>query len=65
MYNPLLYIVENWDTEEIIMIFESEAYRQAWLDLNVIFCDNAAYLKNGTRISIYEARLSSFSVRSA
>lgn len=61
MNNPLLYIVENWDTDEIIMIFNDEDSRQAWLDLNVVNTDDGGYLKDGTKISIYETHLRSFS----
>ena len=48
------YIVENFNTCEVIAIFESEEGRQAWIDENVSFVDHAGYMKDGTRISIYE-----------
>lgn len=44
------YIVENWDTEEIIAVFDTEEQRELWL-LNY---STEGYLADGTKISIYE-----------
>lgn len=43
------YIVENWDTEEVIATFKTEEERQRWIDSNV----TEGYMGD-VRISIYE-----------
>lgn len=44
------FIVENWDTDEIIAEFQTYEEREAWLEENVI----DGYTKDGIRVSIYE-----------
>ena len=48
------YIVENWITEEIIAVFDTEDARQKWLDENCDYCSDGGYLSDGTKVSIYE-----------
>lgn len=48
------YFVENWLTEETIMVFDSEQSRQKWMDENVNYCSDGGFLDDGTKISIYE-----------
>ena len=44
------FIVENWDTDEIIKEFETSEEREIWLKENVI----DGHMANGIRVSIYE-----------
>ena len=54
------FIVENWDTEEVIKTFGTEEARAAWIAENVrllrdrYYNDVGGYLADGTRISVYE-----------
>ena len=48
------YIVENWLTEEVLKVFESEEDREEWIRDNVMFLSDGGFLDDGTRISIYE-----------
>ena len=51
------YIVENWVTEEIIKIFNSEEERQKWINDNCISFSDGCYINDTeTKISIYETR---------
>jgi len=49
------YYVENWDTDEIIAVFDTSKEREDWIKKNVIIrpCDGA-YMEDGTHIAIYE-----------
>lgn len=44
------FIVENWETEEIIAEFNTHEEREAWLENYV---DNG-HMMDGTRVSIYD-----------
>lgn len=48
------YIVETWLTEEIIAVFDSEEEREMWLNDNVNYFSDGAFLDDGTQIGIYE-----------
>ena len=48
------YIVENYLTEEIIKVFDTEEDRKQWLKDNVNRYSDGGYLDDGTKISIYE-----------
>ena len=49
------YYVENWDTQEEIAVFDTEAERKAWMKQNVTVKPyEGGYLKDGTRIALYE-----------
>lgn len=48
------YYVENWETEEVIAEFDSYEQRRDWLEKNVNLTYVGGYLKDGTRIAIYE-----------
>ena len=50
------YIVENFYTEQIIKVFDTEEQRQDWIDNNVSMIGEGGYTKDGTRISIYETK---------
>lgn len=45
------FIVEEWDSCEIIAEFSTEQERQAWLDSYV---DEFGFMADGTQVSIYE-----------
>lgn len=48
------YFVANWDTEEIIKVFDSFEDRQNWIERNVKIDHTGGYLEDGTKIEIYE-----------
>ena len=49
------YYVENWLTEEIIKVFNSDDERMEWLNDNVTYFSDGGFLDDGTKISIYES----------
>lgn len=44
------FIVEDWETSETIVEFQTNEEREAWLEANV----TDGYTKDGIRVSIYE-----------
>lgn len=48
------YVVENYLTDEILKIFQSEEEREEWLNDNVEYFEDGGFLCDGTKISIYE-----------
>lgn len=48
------YIVENWLTEEVVKVFDTEEERQQWIDDNVNHFSDGGYLDDGTKIAIHE-----------
>ena len=45
------FIVENWETEEIIIEFNTNEERETWIAENV---NAEGYMADGRKISIYE-----------
>lgn len=41
------YYVENWLTEEIIKVFNSDYEREEWLNDNVTYFSDGGYLDDG------------------
>ena len=50
------YYVEDWLTDEVLAVFDTEEERKKWLDENVEYFSDGAYLADGRKISIYEWR---------
>lgn len=49
------YVVENWLTEEVIKVFNSEEERNAWIKENCVWYSDGCFIDGTTdRISIYE-----------
>lgn len=48
------YIVEDWLTEEVLKVFETEESRNQWIKENVTFFSDGGFLEDGRKVSIYE-----------
>lgn len=48
------YYVAKWNNDEVIAIFDTDEERQEWLRKNVDIDYNGGYLKDGTKIQIWE-----------
>ena len=51
------YIVENWMTEEVIKVFDSEEDRQEWINENCVSFSDGCFIEDTTiKISCYETK---------
>lgn len=49
------YIVENWETEEVIKVFDSEEERNEWIIKKCTFFNDGVFIADTEiRISCYE-----------
>lgn len=51
------YIIENWETEEVIKIFGTEGERKKWISENTVSFYDGVFIKDtDVRISCYECK---------